>query len=186
MPRLFVAVPMPEEVSAELERLAIGLPGIRWTDPEQYHLTLRFIGDVEHSLFYEIGEALAGIAHPPFELTLQGLGTFPPRGEPHTLWVGVAESEPLQVLRRKVERTLREVGVENERRNFQPHVTLGRIREPLPEARFGSWLARRSLFRTAPFPVSAFDLYSSLLRPEGAEHVVEASYDFVTGVMERV
>jgi 2'-5' RNA ligase len=186
MPRLFVAVPMPEDVVADLERLAIGLPGIRWADPDQFHLTLRFIGEVEPPLFYEIGEALAGVAHPPFDLVLQGLGTFPPRGEPHTLWAGVAESEPLQALRRRIERALRAAGVGPEKRQWQPHVTLGRIREPLPEARFGSWLARRSLFRTAPFPVSSFDLVSSVLRADGPEHAVEASYDFVTGVMERV
>ena len=186
MPRLFVAVPMPEEIALELDRLGAGLPGVRWTDPTDYHLTLRFIGEVDHATFYEIGEALAGVSLAPFELSLKGLGTFPPRGLPHTLWAGVDTNESLVPLKRRIDRTLREIGLESERRNFVPHVTLGRIREPIPEARFGAWLTRRSLFRTASFPVSGFNLYSSLLRPEGALHHVEASYDFVTGVMERV
>jgi len=185
MPRLFVALPMPEDVAAELGRLAIGLPGIHWSLPDQLHLTLRFIGEVDNPTFYEIGAALAGVSQPPFELSLKGLGTFPPRGEPHTLWVGVARTEPLMALRRRIDRALRDVGLENDRRSFHPHITLGRIKEPLPEARFGSWLARRALFGTAPFPVSSFELRSSTLRPEGAEHLTEARYDFVTGVMER-
>jgi RNA 2',3'-cyclic 3'-phosphodiesterase len=186
MPRLFVALAMPEEIAAELDRLCVGLPGVRWTEPEDFHLTLRFIGEVDHPTFYEIGEVLASISLAPFDLVLRGLGTFPPRGAPHTLWVGVEPNEGLQLLRRRIDRSLREIGLEPERRNFMPHVTIGRFREVPPEDRFGSWIARRSLFRTTGFPVSSFNLFSSVLRSDGALHHVEASYDFVTGVMERV
>jgi 2'-5' RNA ligase len=186
MPRLFIALDMPEEVASALDRLCTGLPAARWTDPSSFHLTVRFIGEVDHATFYDIGEALASISLPPFELALKGLGTFPPRGAPHTLWVGVDDPEKLQPLKRKVDRVLDETGIEREKRKFAPHVTLARFREPPLPDRFGSWVARRSLFRTQPFPVSSFNLYSSMLRPEGAEHYLEASYDFVTGVMERV
>ena len=109
---------------------------MRWTEPEQFHLTLRFIGEVEQGTFYEIGEALAGVSHPPFELALKGLGQFPPRGAPHTLWVGVEDPAGASPsLRRRIERVLAEVGVAPERRKFAPHVTLGRFRGPPPEAR---------------------------------------------------
>ena len=185
MLRLFVAIPMPEEIAAQLDRLCVGLPAIRWTESEQFHLTLRFIGEVETGTFYEIGEALAAVSHGPFELRLKGLGHFPQRGAPQTLWTGVESPEPLFALRRRVERALESVGLEPERRKFTPHVTLGRFRSPPPEGRFGSWLAGRTLFRSSPFPVSAFGLYSSTLRPEGPLHALEAEYDFVTGVMER-
>jgi 2'-5' RNA ligase len=185
MPRLFVALTMPEEVADQLDRLCVGLPGIRWADPGQFHLTLRFIGEVENGTFYEIGEALAAVSHRPLEIRLKGLGQFPPRGGPHTLWAGVEDPEALTPLRRRVERALVEVGLEPERRKFTPHVTLGRFRSPPPEDRFGPWLAARSLFRSSAFPVSAFSLYSSLLRPEGSLHALEAEYDFVAGVMER-
>jgi 2'-5' RNA ligase len=186
MPRLFVALDLSEDVAADLERLCVGLPGVRWTEPDDFHLTLRFIGETDHATFYEIGEALAGISLPPFEMRLKGLGTFPPRGMPQTLWVGVEDPEALQPLKRRIDRTLREVGVPAEKRNFVPHITIARIKEPLPDARFGSWLSGRALFRSASFPVSSFNLYSSVLKPEGAEHCLEASYDFVVGVMERV
>ncbi len=186
MPRLFVALPMPETVAAELDRLCTGLPDARWADLDDFHLTLRFIGEVEPTTFYEIGEALASISLPPFDLRLRGLGQFPLRGMPKALWVGVEPSEGLDQLRRQVGRCVTGAGVEPERRKFIPHVTIARFRLPPPEARFASYLSRRSLFRTGDFPVSRFGLYSSLRRPEGAIHMIEAAYDFVTGVMERV
>lgn len=185
MPRLFVALPMPDEVAGQLDRLCVGLPGLRWTDPDQFHLTLRFVGEVETGTFHEIGEALAEVSHPPLELRLKGLGQFPPRGAPQTLWVGVENPESLAPLRRRIERVLDAVGLDPDRRKFQPHVTLGRFRHPPPGDRFGSWLASRSLFRSSAFPASAFSLFSSQLRPEGPLHCLEAEYDFVTGVMER-
>ena len=185
MPRLFIALAMPDEIAGELDRLCVGLPGIRWTESEQFHLTLRFIGEVDHGTFLEIGAGLAAVERAPFELRLKGLGQFPPRGAPQTLWVGLEDAAPLASLRRRVERVLDEVGLPAERRKFAPHVTLGRFRLPPPESRFGSWFAGRALFRSSAFPVSGFELYSSQLRPEGSLHSLEAAYDFVRGVMER-
>jgi 2'-5' RNA ligase len=187
MPRLFIALDLPEDVVAALDRLCEGLPGVRWSDPGQFHLTVRFIGEVGQGTFYEIGEALAGVSHAPFELGLKGLGQFPPRGQPHTLWVGVDDpSGALGGLRRRIERVLEQVGLEPERRKFTPHVTLGRFRSPPPEPRLASYFFARNLFRTERFPVSSFGLYASQLRPEGSLYTLEASYDFVVGVAERV
>ena len=101
--------------------------------------------------------------------------------------MGVEDLEGgVSTLRRRIDRVLEEVGLEPERRKFVAHVTLGRFREPPPEARLASFLASRGLFRTARFPVSSFTLFSSRLRPEGALHTAEAEYDFVSGVVERV
>lgn len=187
MPRLFIALELPEEVMDALDRLCEGLPGVRWTEPGQFHLTARFIGEIERGLFYEVGEALAEVSHPPFELALRGLGQFPPRGAPHTLWAGVEDpANALPTLRRRIERVLQESGLEPERRKFVPHVTLGRFKTAPPEPRLASYLFRRNLFRTGRFPVSSFALYSSQLRPEGSLYTMEASYDFVAGVAERV
>lgn len=185
MPRLFTAIPMPEEIADQLDGLCHGLPAIRWADPGAFHLTLRFLGEVEQGTFVEIGVALAAISRPPFDLRLKGLGTFPPRGAPQTLWAGVEPSEALTALRRRIDRALDAIGVAPDRRRFVPHVTIGRFRALPPEARFGSWLGPRALFRSSSFPVSRFALFSSVLRPEGPLHCVEADYDFVTGVMER-
>ena len=185
MPRLFIALAMPEEIAGELDRLCVGLPAIRWTEPEQFHLTLRFIGEVDHGTFLEIGAGLATVDHPPFDMRLKGLGQFPVRGAPQSLWTGVEDPQPLSSLRRRVERVLDDAGLGAERRKFAPHVTLGRFRTTPPEVRFGGWLAQRTLFRSSAFPVSGFTLYSSQLRPEGPLYRLEAEYDFVRGVMER-
>lgn len=185
MPRLFVALEMPEEVAEALDRLCVGLPDTRWTDLDDFHLTIRFIGEVDHSTFYELGQLLAGVMLPPFELELAGLGQFPPRGALRQLWAGIVPNADLERLRRRIEHCVREAGVAPERRKFQPHVTLARFRQPPPPARLATYLRTRSLFRLPPFPVSRFGLYSSHLRHDGAEHVLEAEYDFVAGIMER-
>lgn len=186
MPRLFIAIELPEDVTAQVGRLCAGLPGVRWVEADQLHLTLRFVGEVAHDVFVDIGQGLAEICARPFELRLKGLGMFPPRGAPHTLWVGVSGPDGLAQLKRRVDRVVEEAGAESERRKFHPHVTIGRFREAPPEPRFGSWLAGRSLFTSSPFLVSGFSLYSSHLRPDGPLHAREATYDFVSGFAERV
>lgn len=186
MPRIYVALDLPEDVVDQVDWLCIGLPEVRWVDLDDMHVTLRFIGDVDHPTYEEIGEALADVWAPPLELSLQGIGHYPPRGEPTTLWIGVRPSEGLQALKRRVDRQLRSVGIPFDPRRYEPHLTIARVRGPLPENRMGSFLKRLSLYRSEPFTVSGFTLYSSVLRPDGAIHTPEATYDFVRGVAERV
>jgi 2'-5' RNA ligase len=176
---------MPAELEKSLDRLCRGLPDTRWTDLDNLHLTLRFIGEVDHSTFYEIGETLMGISLPPFDLELAGIGQFPPRGALRQLWIGVSPTEALKQLKRRVDRCVGEAGVPPERRKFVPHVTLARFRQPPPPQRLATYLARHSLVRLPAIPVSTFGLYSSVLRTDGALHVLEAEYDFVTGRMTR-
>ena len=176
---------MPSEVADALDRLGHGLPEARWTDLEDLHLTIRFVGEVDHNVFYEIGELLMDVSLPPFDLELAGIGQFPPRGALRQLWIGVAPNEALERLKRRVDRCVGEAGVPRERRKFVPHVTLARFRQPPLEHRLARYLVRHSLVRLPAFPVSAFGLYSSTLRADGAEHVLEAEYDFVTGQMTR-
>ena len=182
VPRLFVALDLPQSVKQSLEPLAKGLGDVRWLTPEQQHLTLRFIGDVSNGALHEIAEALATVPAQPFEVMLKGLGHFPPRGEPRVLWVGVEKSAELAGLKRRVDRALKDAGMPPDARKFAPHVTIARMREPLSPTRLGTYLMRHSLYRSAPFPVSSFHLYSSWLRSDGAEHQIEASYELVPGV----
>jgi len=176
MPRLFVAIDLPAPVKERLTELCYGLPGAKWMPPEQLHLTLRFIGEVDGGLYREIRSALAEIATPPFTMGLKGLGCFPPRKQPRVLWVGIHPiAEPLLRLRNRLESTLVRLGLEPEHRKFAPHITLARLREtPLP--RLANFLAGNGLFAAAPFPVKEFHLYSSVLSPKGAIHTVEESY----------
>jgi 2'-5' RNA ligase len=181
VPRLFVALDLPEPVKRSLEPMARGLGDVGWATPDQQHLTLRFIGEVDNGAVHDIVEALATVPATPFQLTLRGLGHFPPRGEPRVLWVGVEKSAELTSLKRRIDRALRDTEVAPESRKFAPHVTLARIRAPLAPTRLGTYLMRHALYRSEAFPVSSFHLYSSWLRADGAEHQLEASYELVPG-----
>ena len=182
MPRLFVALALPDPVLRSLEPLARGLGDVRWLTPDQQHLTLRFIGELDQGRLDEVAEALALVDGRPLELRLEGLGHFPPRGEPRVLWVGVARNAELARLKRRIDRALATVDLPPESRKFAPHVTLARIRGPLSPDRLGTYLMRHSLYRSESFPVSDFHLYSSWLKPYGAEYLIEASYELVPGL----
>ncbi len=125
--RLFVAIDPPQQIRDHLALLCCGLPGARWTPPEQFHLTLSFIGEVDGSTFLDIREALAEISVPQFSLQLQGVGFFPPRGQPRVIWAGIEKSEPLHLLQRKITTRLFQRGLEPDNRKFSPHITLARL-----------------------------------------------------------
>jgi len=173
--RLFVAIDPPSTIRDQIALLCCGLPGARWTPPEQLHLTLCFIGEVSSSAFLDIREALAEITFPVFALRLQGLGFFPPRGQPRVVWAGVAHSEPLAVLQRKITTRLFALGFEPENRKFSPHLTLARLNQT-PPARVGRYLQEHGLFASSEFEVDRFLLYSSILGRKGAAHSVEQKY----------
>lgn len=182
MPRLFIAVDLPERARELLAGIAFGLPGAHWLPPEQYHLTLRFLGEVDESMFRAIREGLGGLVSPSFHLTLRGVGHFPPRGEPEVLWAGVTKNEELSRLRAKVESLVAGKGMERDTRKFLPHVTLARVKESR-SAWVGEYLAAHSLFSAADLPIQGFSLYSSRLTPDGAVHMLEGAYP-LQGILE--
>lgn len=176
--RLFVAVELPDAVREGLSRLCADVPGARWVEPEQMHLTLRFIGEVDGLVEREVVDALARVRAEPFSVSLSGVGHFPPRGLPRVLWAGVERSEALAALHDRVERALQRAGLEPERRRFFPHVTLARLRGT-PARAVGSFLVAHGLYRSPAFAVDVFHLYSSRLTPKRAVYRIEASYPLV-------
>lgn len=182
MPRLFVAAELPEAVKERLAGISYGLPGAAWVPPEQMHLTLRFLGEVEDGLFRDIREALGGLRSPSFYLTLKGLGHFPKRGDPEVLWAGVAENPELVRLRNRIESLLVKRGAEPEARKFHPHVTLARVKEARAPW-IGQYLIDNALFAVHDIPIQGFGLWSSRLQPDGAEHRLEAVYP-LEGILE--
>jgi 2'-5' RNA ligase len=177
--RLFVALDLPEAVRVRLEGLQGGVQGARWQTAEQMHLTLRFIGEVDGISFREICDALGRIEAEAFDLTLEGVGHFPPRGQARVLWAGVGPSDALVRLRERVEATIVNQGFEPEGRNFAPHVTLARFKSRTPVRRLQEFLLHHALFSAGPFPIGSFQLFSSHLGSTGAHYVVEASYPLV-------
>jgi len=175
MYRLFVAIDLPLDIVAQLQGLCYGVPGARWVQPEQMHLTLRFIGEVDGGVFRDIGEGLGSIMTEGFTLQVKGLGVFPPRKTPRVLWAGIEPVEEVCALRKRIDNVLIGMGLDPEGRKFSPHITLARLHDT-PLARLSRFLAGNGLFATAAFPVSEFHLYSSQLTSKGAFHTIEASY----------
>jgi 2'-5' RNA ligase len=175
MPRLFSAIEIPQSIAAHLTLLRAGLTGARWIDPENYHLTLRFIGDVDGVTARDFTHALGGIDAAPFELRLNGIGSFGGR-KPRAIFAGIAPSDALDALQRANEHAARKAGLPPEGRNFTPHVTLARLRRARADA-VAAYLECQGCVAAEPFMVSRFVLYSSRNSVGGAPYVVEAAYD---------
>ena len=173
--RLFIAIDLPEHIREQVTRLHHGLPGTRWTPPEQLHLTLRFIGDVNEPIYETIIERLAQVRFPPFQMRIRGVGQFLKAKLSQILWVGIAAEETLLDLQAQVEKEIRGTGLPGEKRAYQPHITIARIKNT-PRQRLMDYVEQFSHFESDDFTVRAFYLYSSILRPEGARHHIEAEF----------
>ena len=176
MLRLFVALALPSLVKGQLAALSGGIPGAKWVPPENYHLTLRFIGEIESWQAEEVDAALAGIRAPRFDLALAGIGTFEKGGRILSLNVPAARSEGLSRLQAKVETALQRIGLEPERRRFAPHVTLART-DRAETFKLVSFVQTHALFRLPPVAVEHFTLFSSRLGKESAHYVPEVEYE---------
>ena len=174
--RLFVALSLPAEVRERLDMLGNGLPGARWVAPENLHLTLRFVGEVDSGQARDLDDTLSAIDAPGFELTLQGLATFGDGLKLRSLYAGVTPNPALAHLQAKVESAVVRAGLPAERRKFRPHVTLARFKGD-PGPKLGHYLEERGLLRIGPFAINDFVLYSSLLGAEGPHYTEEVAYD---------
>jgi RNA 2',3'-cyclic 3'-phosphodiesterase len=171
MIRLFAALRPPSAVRDALADLMDGVPGARWQDDEQLHLTLRFIGEVDERQADDLAAALAGIAAPAPTMALSGVGSFGDRGRPHSLWAGVAPRDPLTHLHRKVDQACVRAGVAPERRAFLPHITVARLSRGLGERdAIEAWLARHAGLASQPFTCPHLVLYQSILGRSGAQY----------------
>ncbi|WP_026841364.1 RNA 2',3'-cyclic phosphodiesterase [Citrifermentans bremense] len=169
MPRLFVAIDLPEEIKASLSQLCCAVTGARWVATSQIHLTLRFIGDVDPQTVSQIKKALSVVQFASFILRVAGVGHFPPRGFPRVLWVGLEPHPELIALQQRIESALQQAGVLPEARPFSPHITLARLKETPPAAVAAFESLHREL-AYPPFTAAEYILYSSVLTPKGAIH----------------
>ena len=178
MPRLFTALEIPRDAALSLSLLRGGLPGARWIDVENYHLTLRFIGDVEGHVADEIANALDRVRRPSFTLTLSGVGAFGSK-KPHSIYAGVAPSPDLVALQAEIERICQRLGLPAETRKFVPHVTLARLRNA-SDGDVALYLSGRGNFSTLPFRVGRFVLMSSRESVGGGPYVVEEAWPLLS------
>ncbi|WP_165191075.1 RNA 2',3'-cyclic phosphodiesterase [Caulobacter soli] len=175
MIRLFTAVAIPAEVSDHLLPRQHGIEGGRWRSREAFHITLKFIGDVQETTAADLDEELQSVATPAFDLELQGVGHFGEGVEIHAVWAGVAENPVLRQLAKAHESAARRAGLKPESRVYTPHVTLAYLKRPaVPEV--AAWIQANNLLHSPPFRVDRFGLYSSWRTHEGSAYRLEAEY----------
>ena len=173
MPRLFIGVEIPSEIGQVLAMMRGGLPGARWIEPEHYHMTLRFIGDVDDIVAHEVASLLGRVKRSAFELRFDGLTSFGGR-KPRAVVAAATPHPALLEAQAEQERMMQRIGLEPDGRKFTPHVTLARLRDS-SSRQVADYLAARGHFRSSPFRVSRFVLFSSRASVGGGPYVVEAS-----------
>ena len=183
MPRLFTGLEIPPSVVQSLATMRGGLPGARWIDPENYHLTLRFIGDIDDALAHEIAGMLSRVHRAVFELRIEGLSSFGGR-KPRAVVAPVTPVATLMELQAEHDRLLQRLGLEPEGRKYIPHVTLARLRDSTSH-QVADYLAARGHYRSLPFQVSRFVLFSSRSSVGGGPYVVEEAYPLAETVLRR-
>lgn len=177
MPRLFVALPVPEEVSAELTALQSGVPDARWVPAENFHVTLCFAGEVQGAVMRDFEEELGDISGPRFAVALDGVEQFASGRQPKALAARVQKSDRLDWLQQKVSSVARNCGIEIERRKFRPHVTLARFANGAEAGHhLAQFMASHAQFRAGPWVAEHFSLYSSRTGRSGSIYTEEAAY----------
>jgi RNA 2',3'-cyclic 3'-phosphodiesterase len=173
MHRLFVAIRPPPEIRDRLLGLMGGIPGARWQDDGQLHLTLRFIGEVDRHQAQDIAATLGSVRQSGFEIALSGVGSFRKQAK-GTLWAGVSPHDELKALHKKVDQACLRVGVAPDTRAYHPHITLARLgrRSGAVEPFIERWAGLSS----QPFSVESLCLYESRLGSDGASYSIVERY----------
>jgi 2'-5' RNA ligase len=173
MHRLFVALRPPRPIREGFAAIQTGVPGARWQDDEQLHLTLRFMGALDRPAAEDAAAALSRIKAPPIEVALSGVGRFEHSGRTEALWAGIAPRDPLAALHKKVDAALVRSGLEPERRAYLPHITLARFsRSSGSEHNIVHWLADHGALASPTFTLSDLILYESHLSGGGARYEI--------------
>ena len=184
MPRLFTGIEIPRDIGERLAFLRGGLPGARWIDQENYHLTLRFIGDVDMDVANEVAGELGRVRRSGFPLRLDGVGSLGTR-KPHTIVARIGASATLAELQAEHERILQRIGQPPEQRKYTPHVTLARLRGANGRD-IAEYLSVRGGFLAGPFDVDRFVLFSSRNSVGGGPYIVEEGHSLLPGGRDRI
>jgi 2'-5' RNA ligase len=175
MPRLFTGIEIPAEIGLALSSFRGGLPGARWVDPENYHITLRFIGDIDERMADDLTSILGERRQrAPMTITIDGLDSFG-GGKPRAVFARTSGNGALSELQAEQERLMRQVGLPPETRKFTPHVTLARLKHASP-IDVADYIATRGHFPKLTFTADRFVLYSSRASVGGGPYVIEAAY----------
>lgn len=182
--RAFIAIDLEDKIKKRLSSLLLELnkvsQGIKWVRKEGMHLTLKFLGEIEKEKIPEVESILKEISgkYSSFPLRLKGTGSFPPgKKNPRVLWLGIEASKSLKSLQFQIEKALEKLGFPREKREFHPHLTLGRVKfhshlggvlsqlEKEKETIFGEMIVEKIIF------------FQSILKPTGAEYKVLSEFE---------
>jgi 2'-5' RNA ligase len=178
MIRLFTAIALPPEIGEPLILRQAGVEGARWRPREAFHVTLKFIGDVQETQAADLDEQLATIEAPALDLSLESVGYFGEGVDIHALWAGLAENPDLRRLAKANEAAARRAELKPEARRYTPHVTLAYLKRS-PQAEVAAWIQANSLLRSPPFRIDRFGLYSSWRTESGSAYRLERDYPLV-------
>ncbi|MEX0851894.1 MAG: RNA 2',3'-cyclic phosphodiesterase [Bauldia sp.] len=174
MPRLFTGIEIPAAIAEMMTHLRGGLPRAHWTETDNYHLTLRFIGDIDMIKAEAVAEGLSRVRRRRFELSLVGVAALGTRN-PHVIAALAGPAPPLTELQAEHERICQRLGLPPEGRKYTPHVSLARLRNVSQHA-IAEYLGLRGAFRAGPFMVDRFVLFSARNATGGGPYVVEETY----------
>ncbi|MBI39388.1 MAG: RNA 2',3'-cyclic phosphodiesterase [Leptospiraceae bacterium] len=167
--RIFIALTLPDNIIQELAGLQSGLPDIRWNPPEQMHITLKFLGNVNEEMVESLSSEIQSMEFKPASVRISGVGQFAQRKAPPVLWAGLDPEDRLQEIFRSIESMANALGFSREKRAFRPHITLGRLRRSNPR-RLHEYLELHHNFSTDIFLLNEVVMFSSRLNSEGALH----------------
>lgn len=176
--RSFIAIKIPDNIQEKLagiqEKLKQAEAHVSWVNPENIHLTLKFLGNIEQEQVAEIITILREIVRPvsSFQLQVGYAGAFPNLRFPRVIWVGVTddENDSLKTLQEDLESRLTRLGFKNEKGRFQPHLTLGRVRSQRNRSNLLRAIEAMTNIWVGSIPVEAIYLIQSELKPTGAEY----------------
>jgi 2'-5' RNA ligase len=174
MPRLFTALEIPQDIAARLAILRGGLPNARWIEPDSYHLTLRFIGDIDDAMARDVHSVLAGVRRSSVTVTLTDLAVFG-GDKPRAIVMAAKPDTDLIALQIEQEHLMRRVGLAPETRKYTPHITLARLRRTAPLA-VADYLAVHGLLTMRPFQAERFVLFSARDSVGGGPYIPESVY----------
>lgn len=177
MPRLFTGLEIPPQMRTRLSFLQTGMENVRWIDPGDFHITLRFIGDVGRRDAHMIVDALSSRSWPAPTVQLGELKAFG-NSRPSSIYASVRENEPLIRLAAAQDRLMQRLGLPPDRRRFTPHVTIARLRGGTKPETVARYLAANGGFSAPAFEPTRFVLYSARESTGGGPYVVEESWAF--------